>query len=73
MAQATHSFAGTPQHGQPAPRAKAGDGPIELKAPVHSAQIAKVKRGASLALVNPIFTTAMSSAIMPSHGKARSR
>jgi hypothetical protein len=44
VAHATHSLAGTPQHGQPPPRAEAGDDPIKLKALMHSAQIA-----------NPIF------------------
>jgi hypothetical protein len=64
MAQATHWLAGTLQHGQPRPRAEAGDGPIALRALMHSAQIAKAKTGASLALVYPIFMTALSSAII---------
>jgi hypothetical protein len=62
VAQATHWPAGTLQHGQlpcPPPFAEAGDGPIT---PTLSAQIANAKTGASLALVNPIFMSANSSA-----------
>jgi hypothetical protein len=53
MAHATHWFAGTRQHGQP--RAEAGDGPIALKAMMHSAQIAKAKTGANASLMVSIL------------------
>jgi len=49
MAQATHWLAGTLQHGQPP--AVAGDGPIELKALMHSAKIAKAKTGANVSFM----------------------
>jgi hypothetical protein len=53
MAHATHWLAGTRQHGQP--RAEAGDGPIALKAMMHSAQIAKAKTGANVSFMVSIL------------------